>query len=424
MTIDPSVVAALEAAVMADPQNVPLRLHLAGLMLEGGNVTGAAAQCSVALQLQPDDPEALALAARAAEAAGDGPRAAAYHRLEVALSWPAELASLAAGGHEAVSGDGWDVKGGGEDWDRILAQVLAEEDASASPPALTLADVAGLDDVKSRLERSFLAPLRDAMSGRSQGRDGGRRMSGGMLLWGPPGCGKTFLGQAIAGELGARFLAVGLHDVLEIWLGQSEQNLHSLFQAARRQAPCLMFLDEVDALGHKRSNLTRTGARNVVVQLLAELDGLGAINEGIFVLAATNQLWDVDPALRRPGRLDRTFCVLPPDEAARKVILGYHLRNRPIGAVDLGDAARRTEGFSGADLRLVCDLASERATAGSTATGGHRPIGRPDLLAAIAETRPSTRSWFETARNYVMFANQDGEYDDVKAYLRQHRPRS
>ena len=422
MTIDPSVVSAVEAAVLADPQNVPLRLHLAGLILDAGDAPAASAQCAAALQVRPDDPQALALAARAAEAAGDGMRAAAYHRLGAALGRPPALAPVSAEGRQDTVGDEWDVDGC-EDWDRILAQVLAEEDTSTprppGPPGPTLADVAGMDDVKRRLEASFLGPL--CRAGSQPGR--GRRMGGGMLLWGPPGCGKTFLAQAIAAELGARFLSVGLHDVLEIWLGQSEQNLHSLFQSARRHAPCLVFLDEIDAIGHKRSNLTRTGARNVVVQLLAELDGLGAVNDGIFVLAATNQPWDVDPALRRPGRLDRTFCVLPPDEAARRMILAYHLRDQPTAGVELDVAAQRTDGFSGADLRLVCELAAERASTGAAGLTGRRPIGGADLLAAIGETRPSTRSWFETARSYVTFANQDGGYDDIKAYLRRRRPR-
>jgi SpoVK/Ycf46/Vps4 family AAA+-type ATPase len=119
-----------------------------------------------------------------------------------------------------------------------------------------------------------------------------------VLLYGPPGCGKTFLARAVAGELGARFFALGLNDVLDMWLGESERRLHDAFAAARRAAPCVLFLDELDALGQKRSHLRRSAGRNVVNQLLAELDGAQADNEGLFVLAATNHPWDVDTSSR------------------------------------------------------------------------------------------------------------------------------
>jgi SpoVK/Ycf46/Vps4 family AAA+-type ATPase len=185
-----------------------------------------------------------------------------------------------------------------------------------------------------------------------------------------------------------------------------------------RFAPCVLFLDEVDALGMKRSNLSRSAGRNVVVQLLNELDGTDDRNEGLFVLGATNQPWDVDPALRRPGRFDRTLLVLPPDEPARRVILAYHLRDRPAAGVDIDRLAQRTEGYSGADLRLVCESAAEAALEASVAAGTARPIGMDDLQRALADVRPSTRPWFEVARNYVLFANESGAYDDLLAYLR------
>jgi SpoVK/Ycf46/Vps4 family AAA+-type ATPase len=110
---------------------------------------------------------------------------------------------------------------------------------------------------------------------------------------------------------------VGLHEVLDMYVGQSERNIHETFERARRNTPCVLFLDEIDALGQKRTNLARSAVRNAVVQLLAELDGLEEANEGLFVLGATNQPWDIDPALRRPGRFDRTVLVVPPDRVAR-----------------------------------------------------------------------------------------------------------
>ena len=299
--------------------------------------------------------------------------------------------------------------------DAFLHNALADPDVEE--PTVMFSDVGGLTDVKEQLTRSFLSPMRNPELREMYGKS----LRGGLLLYGPPGCGKTFLARAVAGELGARFYALGLHEVLDMWLGQSERNLHDAFETARANTPCVLFLDEIDALGHKRLNLARSAGRNVVVQLLTELDGLQSQNEGLFVLAATNQPWDLDPALRRPGRLDRTILVLPPDRPARTKILAYHLEDRPIGNVDVERIAGRTDGFSGADLRLVCESAAEHALEDSIRTGQARPIGMPDMESALRGVTPSTRAWFDIARNFVMFANQSGDYDDLLAYMRRNK---
>src|SRR4029079_18096188 len=146
-----------------------------------------------------------------------------------------------------------------------------------------------------------------------------------------------------------------------------------LFQLARRESPCVLFLDEVDALGQKRSHSWNSAMRGAVAQLLMELDGVDVVNEGVFVLAATNQPWDVDPALRRPGRFDRTVLVLPPDEPAREAIFRHHLQQRPIAGIDTSRLAKRTDGLSGADIAYACELAAEQALLDSVATGEPRP---------------------------------------------------
>jgi SpoVK/Ycf46/Vps4 family AAA+-type ATPase len=293
-----------------------------------------------------------------------------------------------------------------------LEDVIEVEQSSVS-----LADVGGMDAVKQQIERSFLGPMRSPELREMYGKS----LRGGLLLYGPPGCGKTFLARAIAGELDANFFAIGLHEVLDMWLGQSEHNLHEAFERARRNAPCVLFLDEVDALGQKRSNLTRSAGRNVVVQLLAELDSVGSDNEGVFVLGATNQPWDIDPALRRPGRFDRTVLVLPPDEVARRHILAVHLRDRPTDGIDVSTLASRTADFSGADLHYACEVAAEYAIEDSMRTGHARPISMTDMAKAISTITPSTRSWFDIARNFVTFANQSGEYDDLYQYMRSRK---
>jgi SpoVK/Ycf46/Vps4 family AAA+-type ATPase len=222
--------------------------------------------------------------------------------------------------------------------------------------------------------------------------------------------------------LGAAFLPVGLADVLDMWLGQSERHIKEIFDAARRNQPCVVFLDELDAIGQKRSNLRSSPSmRGVVNQLLSEMDGFAGGNDGVFVLGATNHPWDVDTALLRPGRFDRTALVVPPDEPARVAILTHAITGRPNEGVDAGWIAKHTEQFSGADLVHLVETATEQAMEESLMSGRVRNITMADFKAALKEVKPSTRSWFETARNYVMFANESGAYDDLLAYMQQHK---
>ncbi|MCB1743765.1 MAG: ATP-binding protein, partial [Gammaproteobacteria bacterium] len=235
------------------------------------------------------------------------------------------------------------------------------------------------------------------------------------------GCGKTFIARALAGELGANFYAIGLSDVLDMWLGESERKLHEIFETARRNTPAVLFFDEVDALGQKRSQLRHSGGRTIVNQLLSELDSAGSDNRNVFVLAATNHPWDVDTALRRPGRFDRSVLVLPPDTQARAAIIDNQLRDRPTRDLDVEAIARLTELFSGADLVHLVESAVELAMADSIRQGAGRPIVQNDLTQALKQLKPSTRPWFETARNYAMFANEGGVYDELLQYLKAHK---
>ena len=280
-----------------------------------------------------------------------------------------------------------------------------------------LADVGGMTEVKNRLEASFLAPLRNPELRRLYGKS----LRGGLLLYGPPGTGKTFIARAIAGEMGAGFLSVTISDILDPYIGNSEANLHNVFQQARDHAPCVLFLDELDAIGMKRSLSRNSSMRSTVNQLLEELDGVGSNNEGVYLLAATNAPWDIDPALRRPGRLDRTLLVLPPDEPARAAILHTHLRERPVEGIDLQALARVTDGLTGADLSHVCDSAAEKALLDSVRTGRPRLMNMQDMDAALKEVRPSTGPWFETARTVVEYSDASGEYEDLRKWMKRHR---
>jgi SpoVK/Ycf46/Vps4 family AAA+-type ATPase len=238
------------------------------------------------------------------------------------------------------------------------------------------------------------------------------------LLYGPPGCGKTLLARATAGEVKAGFIAVGINDVVEMWLGKSERNLHELFELARRNKPCVMFFDEVDALGASRSDMRQSAGRQIINQFLAEMDGVKSSNEGLLILAATNAPWHLDSAFRRPGRFDRIVFVPPPDETARQSILRVLLRGKPVEGIDYGNIARKTEKFSGADLKAAVDHAVERKLTDAMRSGVVRPLTSRDFVDAAQVVKPSTLEWFSAARNYALYANQGGIYDDIVSYLK------
>lgn len=422
---------ALRAAVEAAPHERELRLVLTRYLLEAGRTHEALEQVALVLEQDPADFAALELAARAAQAAGLADRAVGYRRLLVALGGGSaqdtstvEPEPPVAPGiplHDEPPRDGGaspspDASSiGAPDPERDTEG--GHDPAPVQGPAITLTDVGGLDDVKQRLEATFLGPLRNAALRSAFGAS----LRGGLLLYGPPGCGKTFLARAVAGELAASFVSVGLTEVMDPYLGVSERQLHEHFEMARRAAPCVVFVDEIDALGQKRSQLRYSAARGIVNQLLTELDGIEDRNDGVFVLAATNHPWDVDTALRRPGRFDRTLLVLPPDDAARAAILALHLRDRPTQVLDLSRIARTTKDYSGADLALVCRTAVEYAMARSAAAGTVSPVTQSDLSRAADEVRPSATAWLEMAANYALYANQGGEYDELAAYLRQRK---
>ena len=453
MEPDLTVLASLRKAVEAMPDDVPLRVHLATLLMQAGQRDEAIRHVGAVLQRDPGNAEALALlqqparpaggAGEAGPAAAPAPREASEPPADTAPGAAAPPASQESPGPAERRGfgdkrDRKDNKHSDFDWSQAeseLRDVLppmfvgsegtdaegaaaeAVDAYDAERSTLKLADVAGMNQVKERLEAAFLAPMRNPELRKLYGKN----LRGGLLLYGPPGCGKTFIARAVAGELGARFMTVSFADIIDMFVGQSERNIHELFEIARRNAPCVLFLDEVDAIGQKRSQLRNTPMRSAVNQLLLELDDVGSGNEGVFLLAATNHPWDVDSALRRPGRFDRTLLVLPPDGTAREAVFRYHLRERPVAGVNLGRLAKLTDGYSGADIAHICETASERALLDSIHRGEARMIGQPDLEAAIIEVKPSLGAWFDTARNVALFANEGGAYDDLAAYLKKRR---
>jgi SpoVK/Ycf46/Vps4 family AAA+-type ATPase len=424
------VLGALLAALAAEDRP-ELRAAIGRHLLETGAPNDALLHLQTALTQRPADPVILEQAARAAEQAGENELAAGYRTVLDALGGTTEAATTSpvpsarpepepAVTHQPTPTPDPDpvpvesrIDPDGEvdddQYDTFLREVLAEEQRNR----ITLSDVGGLAAIKADLNRRFFLPIRNPEIQKAYGKP----INGGLLLYGPPGCGKTFLARAIAGELDARFIPITLHDTLDMWMGQSERNLHQVFEQARSETPAVLFLDEIDAIGQKRSRAANASMRGVVAQLLNELDGAVERNDGIFVIGATNAPWDVDPALRRPGRFDRTVLVLPPDHEARIAILAYHLRDRPTAELDLAKVAARTANLTGADLKLVCDSAVERAMEKAVRSGRIESVDQKGLEKAAKSVKPSVGPWLETARNFVAFSNTDGLYDELEQYL-------
>jgi AAA+ superfamily predicted ATPase len=285
--------------------------------------------------------------------------------------------------------------------------------ADFEKPKLKFDDVGGMDTVKEEIRMKIIYPLQHAELFKAYDK----KVGGGVLLYGPPGCGKTLLSKATAGEIKANFIALGLHQILDMWIGNSEKNMHEVFELARKNAPCVLFFDEVDALAADRRDLRQSAGRNLINQFLSEMDGADSQNEGVLILGATNAPWHIDPAFRRPGRFDRTLFVPPPDEAARVSIIDVMAKKKPIGELDPKALAKKTEGFSGADMKAVFDLATEQVLNDAMKTGKVIPLTTKEMLKAASRHKPTTRAWFESAKNYALYANQGGFYDDVLKHL-------
>ncbi|NGZ77543.1 ATP-binding protein [Saccharibacillus alkalitolerans] len=286
--------------------------------------------------------------------------------------------------------------------------------AAASPQAnvIRFEDVAGLEELKKTIRIRIISPFQNqGLFSKFRKKSGG-----GVLLYGPPGCGKTFIARATAGECGANFIPVSVTDILDPYIGVSERNLKDLFDKARQQKPSIMFFDEVDTLGYNRSR-SSSSMRGVSDTFLTEMEGLDTNTDQVLILGATNMPWDVDNALKRPGRFDRLVFVAPPDEQAREQMFRLKLEGRYVDSIDYALLSSRTDLFSGADIENLCERAAERAIGDILETGRERPITMDDFEAELRDARPSTLEWLRTVKNYVKYANQSGVYNEVEAFL-------
>ncbi|RLE71548.1 MAG: AAA family ATPase [Thermoprotei archaeon] len=251
-------------------------------------------------------------------------------------------------------------------------------------PEVKWSDIGGLETVKQELREAVEWPIKNPEYFREMGIDPPK----GVLLYGPPGCGKTLLAKAVATESGANFISVKGPEILSKWVGESEKAIREIFSKARQAAPCIIFFDEIDSIVPRRG--MRGGDSGVtdriVNQLLTEMDGITRL-EGVVVLGATNRPDILDPALLRPGRFDRVIYVPPPDKKARLEIFKVHTRKMPLAEnVDLEELAEKTEGYTGADIAAVC---REAAMIALREAGKPTKVRKEHFLKALEKVEPS-----------------------------------
>ena len=286
------------------------------------------------------------------------------------------------------------ARGGAGNRDRPQASsegdgaINARNWALKEKPDITFDDVAGLEDVKEDIRLKMLYPFRHPELANRFGIEPG----GGILLFGPPGTGKTMLARATAGELDATFFTVSAADLLSKWVGEAEQNVKALFDLAASEPRAVIFIDEIEALIPARRDEGGSGVmQRVVPQILQGMEGFTKKDvEPVLFMGATNTPWNLDPAVLRPGRFDEKVYIPLPDLPARRKILEINLSRRPLGDdVDLDALAGRLEGYSGADLKYIADRSATIPFLESVARGTAGQITMQIIDRVIRETQPS-----------------------------------
>jgi SpoVK/Ycf46/Vps4 family AAA+-type ATPase len=249
---------------------------------------------------------------------------------------------------------------------------------------LDFEDVGGMTDLKRTLRERVIKPLENP--DRYERYDLG--IINGVLLYGPPGCGKTHVANALAGELGFELLSATPTDITSKWVGEAAANVADLFETARKRQPCIVFLDELDAIATDRSDMSTTSQQQMLNQLLVELQAVE--DQDIVVVAATNYIDDIDGAILRSGRFDERIEVPAPGPIARRAVLEIHLEGRPtVDSLSLDPTVAATTGYASSDVELVADLAARHAMADDD------PISEAHLAAAVEETATSIPEWFD-----------------------------
>jgi len=345
------------------------------------------------VQLKPDFAEAYHLRGLAYEYAGDVESAVSDYEKAIELS--PELAEAkshleSAKTKQATGGGG----GGGDGKEGKTSEIKV-----LKKPDMNFTDVAGMEKMKEEIREAVIYPLAKPELARKYGKLGG----GGIIMYGPPGCGKTYIVKAAAGECESAFINAKLSDLLDMYVGNTEKNIHKVFETARKNSPCILFFDEIDAIGGRRD--AQEGAQYMkmaVNQMLYEMDGVEAHNENVLVIAATNAPWDVDPALRRSGRFSKTLYIPEPDFGSREAIIKIHAKKRPVSkGIPYKRLAVATSGYASADLKAIVEEAAAIPWREAFKSGKERKVKTGDFIKAIRKKRSSLPPWYEQANKQI-----------------------
>ncbi len=275
-------------------------------------------------------------------------------------------------------------------------------------PNIKFSDIGGLDSVKEELRKAIIYPFTHKKLYEYYNQKPG----GGVLLYGPPGCGKTMIAKAAACECGADFINIDTSTIMSKWVGESEKSIKNIFEVARSCERTIIFFDEFDAVGGRRSEI-EDYTKRIVNELLQQMDGMTK-NDNILILAATNEPWAIDPALRRPGRLKKLVFIPPPDIDARKSIFEIYLRKLPLEAdIDVEYLAEVTRGFSGADIAAICSDASEIPLQEALAGKQPRKINKSDFEKAMKNRRSSIIPWIRMAVEQVKRSREEDLFSEL-----------
>ena len=283
-------------------------------------------------------------------------------------------------------------------------------------PNVNFSDVGGLESVKEEIRKAIVHPFLHPELYEQYGKKAG----GSILLYGPPGCGKTFIAKAAAGECKASFIAVKIGEILNKYLGESEKNVIAVFNAARKHQPAILFFDEYDALGGRRDEM-QDARGSVVNALLTELDGVTSTPEKRLTLAATNKPWAVDPALRRPPRFTKLLFLPPPDFESRVKIFQIYMRERPVASdVDYKELAGLTDNYSSVDIAQICEDAADIPLTEALNGKPPREITRADFHEALKRRKPSIIPWLRMAKDEINKTKEQDVFPELVEFIDKH----